>query len=77
MTVPRSHIKVEQGRAKVPIGDGPHDVVVAVSRKRRSVDLVMPKAEPVFSNTQGVRVELQATVVQQALEKLTALEAKK
>ena len=75
--VPRDNVKVEQGRAKVPIGDGPHDVVVAVSRKRRNVDLVMPKGEAVFANTQSLRVELQAAALQQALEKLTALEAKK
>jgi hypothetical protein len=77
MTVPRSNIKVEQGRAKVPIGDGPHDVLVAVSRRRRNTDLVMPKVEPVFSNTQSLRVEIQATALRQALDKLTALEAKK
>jgi len=37
----------------------------------------MPKAEPVFSNTQSLRVELQAAALQQALDKLTALETKK
>jgi hypothetical protein len=77
MTVPRSYINVEQGRVKVPIGDGPHDVAVAVSTKRHTTDLFMPKSEPVFSNTQGLRVELQAAALQQALDKLTALETKK
>jgi protocatechuate 3,4-dioxygenase beta subunit len=77
MTVPHSTVRVEQGRARVPIGDGPHDATFSVSGKRRSVGLRMPTAEPVFSNTQSLRTALPTASLQQALDKLLAQENEK
>lgn len=72
MTVPGRGIKVAEGRARVPIGDGPHDVKLSVGGKRRSIDIDLPRRDPVLPNAQSLRVDLSAASLQQAIDKVNA-----
>ncbi|MDO8349438.1 MAG: hypothetical protein Q7T30_04345, partial [Planctomycetota bacterium] len=69
---PRSSTKVEHGRARVPIGDGPHDAKVSVGSQRRSVGVELARGEPVLPDTQRFGVVVPTAALQQALDKLKA-----
>ncbi|HEX6813735.1 MAG TPA: hypothetical protein VF384_19095 [Planctomycetota bacterium] len=77
MAAPRSSVAVAEGRAKVPIGEGPHDLMASVSRKRRTVAVDLPKGEPVFSNSPSLHVSVPGPALQKALDQLTAQETEK
>lgn len=68
--VPDGGVTVQDGRALVPIGEGPHHVVLTLWGHRRHIDLPLTAPARVLPTSGGVRVEVAAENWRTALEQV-------